>query len=115
VEDEPAVRRLLRRFLASRGYEVLEAANGVDALRVSGVHRESIEALVTDIVMPRMDGQELAARLLEERPGLRVLFLSGYSEDEPELPGSQFLSKPFSQNELLSEVRALLDADRERE
>jgi len=115
VEDEPAVRRLLRRFLASRGYEVLEAANGVDALRVSGVHRGSIEALVTDIVMPRMDGQELAARLLEERPGLRVLFLSGYSEDEPELPGSQFLSKPFSQNELLSEVRALLDADRERE
>jgi DNA-binding response OmpR family regulator len=62
-----------------------------------------------------MNGRELAARLLEERPGLRVLLLSGHSDDEPELPGSRFLRKPFSQGELLAEVRALLDTDGEAE
>jgi two-component system cell cycle sensor histidine kinase/response regulator CckA len=109
VEDEPAVRRLLRRFLADRGYEVLEAANGADALRVSAVHRGVIDAVVTDVVMPKMGGRELALQLRGVRPEVPVLFLSGYSDDDTELVKSRFLCKPFSQEELLGALRALID------
>jgi CheY-like chemotaxis protein len=108
VEDEPAVRRLLRRFLAERGYDVLEAANGGDALCVSAVHRGVIDAVVTDVVMPQMGGRELALRLREERPEVPVLFVSGYSDDDTELANSRFLRKPFSQEELLGALRAVI-------
>jgi len=115
VEDEEAVRRLARRALSAAGYEVLEAGNGSEALEVSRA-AGGIDVLVTDVVMPRMGGLDLARQLLPERPQLRVLFTSGYPNDAlqlRDLPGleSDFLPKPFALEELVRRVRTLLAAD----
>jgi PAS domain S-box-containing protein len=115
VEDEDAVRALSRRVLQACGYTVLEAANGLEALRIAEEHPGRIDALVTDLVMPRMGGQVLADRLVAATPGLRVLFMSGHAaepplRDGPALAGASFLAKPFSANGLAQRVRELLDA-----
>ena len=114
AEDEPAVRALVHEILTGLGYGVIGAANGADALELAAsVGR--IELLVTDVVMPGVGGPELAERLAAERPGLRVLFMSGYTQnavsDRAALPpGHDFLPKPFSPGELEQRVRGLLDA-----
>jgi CheY-like chemotaxis protein len=115
VEDEAIVRDLVGELLRTSGYTVVEAHDGVDALRVAAEHDE-IDALVTDVVMPNLGGQELAARLLEDRPGLRVLFTSGYTEaaiarDGEMRPGTAFLQKPFTAASLAEKLRSLLDAE----
>jgi PAS domain S-box-containing protein len=115
VEDEEAVRRLASRALQSNGFTVLEARNGEDAVTVAGRHPGSIDILVSDLVMPRMSGRQLATVLTQARPGLRVLFMSGYAEHAlPRLlsPGSTvaFLQKPFSAMDLAHKVREVLDA-----
>jgi CheY-like chemotaxis protein len=115
VEDEEAVRRLASRALQSNGFTVLEARNGEDAVTVAGRHPGSIDILVTDLVMPRMSGRQLATVLTQARPELRVLFMSGYAEHAlPRLlsPGSTvaFLQKPFSAMDLARKVRDVLDA-----
>jgi signal transduction histidine kinase/CheY-like chemotaxis protein len=116
AEDEDGVRRLLRRLLEEQGYRVLEAASGGEALTVVERHAGSLDLVVTDVVMPGMGGREMVARLLERRPGLRVIYISGYT-DEAVLqhgvltPGTAFLEKPFSPAELALLVRRVLDAE----
>ncbi|HEX7117537.1 MAG TPA: PAS domain S-box protein [Longimicrobiales bacterium] len=114
VEDEEAVRSLVRKILEQRGYCVLEARSGSEALALSAKHPGPIDLLLTDVVMPEMSGRELAERLLPDRPGTRVLFISGYTEDAVVRHGIQntrisFLEKPFSPGALARKVREVLD------
>jgi two-component system cell cycle sensor histidine kinase/response regulator CckA len=113
VEDEEAVRRLTRRLLEARGYRILEAGNGAEGLAAAREHRDPIHLLLTDMVMPDMTGTELAARLQESRRNLRVLFMSGYTDDAVVRngllgPGRLFLQKPFTPDALARKVRAAL-------
>jgi two-component system cell cycle sensor histidine kinase/response regulator CckA len=112
AEDEDIVRRLLKTTLTSGGYTVLEARNGVEALEICQRLGASVDLLVTDVVMPKMTGLELARRLAVDHPELKVLCLSGYSA---EATGAQrplawpFLAKPFVPAALLERVREVLD------
>jgi PAS domain S-box-containing protein len=115
VEDEDAVRELLRKVLARQGYSVLEARHGRDALMVLERHRAPVQLVVTDLVMPEMGGRELADHLRELRPSARVLFISGYTNDEIVRRGLAeseiaFIQKPFSSDDFLRKVREVLDA-----
>ena len=113
VEDEDEVRSVLRQTLAGRGYEVLAAASGEQALEIAASHHGPIHLLLTDVIMPQMKGTELAARILLGRPQTRVLYMSGYNE-EPFAEGDGAplcLQKPFSNQVLTSMVRAVLDAE----
>ena len=117
VEDETTVRRLAHRILTRQGYTVIEAANGVEALRVCEEHAGDIDLVVTDVVMPEMGGGELAERLKVVRPGTPVLMVSGYAEDAVLRHGiaetqSWFLEKPFTPEALVRKVREVLDAER---
>ncbi|MGM0576898.1 MAG: ATP-binding protein [Myxococcota bacterium] len=120
AEDEGAVRRLAARALRTRGFEVLEAETGAEALERAASHDGSpLRLLVTDVVMPGMDGRTLAERLVIQRPELPVLFVSGYPadvelEEACRRPGRRFLPKPFSPDDLVRAVNALLrEADEE--
>jgi CheY-like chemotaxis protein len=113
VEDEESVRELVRVTLASRGYRVLEAENGECGLRVAEGFKEHIDILITDVVMPGIGGRELAKKLVLLRPGICVLFLSGYTEDAVVAPGAlgpgtAFLQKPFTLQNLAKKVREVL-------
>jgi two-component system cell cycle sensor histidine kinase/response regulator CckA len=112
VEDEPAVRKLLAYMLRSHGYEVWEAADGIDAMeQVETMAPRSCRLIVTDVLMPRMDGPTLVQRLRERAPFLKVLFLSGYAEVDrfKTQPHSDvFLQKPLSAHTLLTKVEELL-------
>ena len=115
VEDEPAVLTLSRRALEAQGYVVLAASDPIAALRVVERHGGTIHLLLTDVVMPGLSGRELADRLTAQRPGIRVLYMSGYPGDavvqHGTLPsGSAFLQKPFSPDGLARKVRDVLDA-----
>lgn len=107
VDDEPAIRKLAGDFLRKAGYDVMEAEDGVAALERAALHAGTIHLLVTDIVMPRMDGLELAERLTAERPGIRVLFISGHPE-QILAPDSAFLRKPFGFPALVRRVEEIL-------
>ena len=114
VEDEDSLRRLARRILENGGYRVIEAANGVQALEVAAACEGRIDALVTDIVMPRLGGVELARRLHGERPGMGLLFMSGYPDDRgcgPDgLPeGAAVIEKPFRASRLLARLHEVLE------
>jgi two-component system cell cycle sensor histidine kinase/response regulator CckA len=113
VEDEPAVQRLLKRTLEHAGYRLLLASDGVEALEVAERFDGPIQLLISDIVMPRLRGGRLAQRLMQERPGIKVLFVTGYPEDETDahLLASYLLQKPFSADDLLAKVRELLDTE----
>jgi PAS domain S-box-containing protein len=113
VEDEESVRELVRLTLAARGYKVLEAENGECGLRVSESFKENIDILITDVVMPGIGGRELAKKLLALRPGISVLYLSGYTEDAVITqgapgPSTAFLQKPFTLQNLAKKVREVL-------
>jgi two-component system cell cycle sensor histidine kinase/response regulator CckA len=114
VEDEDSVRVMAARILRQRGYTVLEAHNGTAALALVERHEGQIDLLLTDIVMPEMNGIELAERVIGLREGIRVLFMSGYAEGGPGLghPGATLLHKPFRAAELLGTVRRLIDRPR---
>jgi signal transduction histidine kinase len=114
AEDEEQMRGLLRRCLVSRGYQVLEASHGREALEVAARHDGPIDLLLTDVVMPQMSGKELAQRLRSLRPDMRVLFISGYSDEAIErhgvlAPGAVFLQKPMKPDVLARTVRQVLD------
>ncbi len=114
VEDQDDVRQLIREALARSGYRVKEASNGQEALTLCETERDHIHLLVTDTVMPIVGGPELARRLVPQREGLKVLFLSGYAEEDVlknglTQPGTAFLAKPFSPRTLVATVRDLLD------
>jgi PAS domain S-box-containing protein len=118
AEDETSVRRLAARMLREGGYTVLEAPDGADALRIGRQKASSVDALVTDIDMPRLNGLDLARRLTRSRPDLPVLFISGTVPDplvpgEPDPPArhSTFLVKPFAAQDLLAALHELLVRD----
>jgi signal transduction histidine kinase len=113
AEDEQMVRVLIRKVLEQAGYTVLLASGGAEALQLAARHAGPIQMLVTDVVMPGMNGRELARRLLELRPETKVLYLSGYADDAVERhgvldPGTAFMQKPFSPGALASRVREVL-------
>jgi signal transduction histidine kinase/ActR/RegA family two-component response regulator len=115
VEDEGPVRRLVSEVLRSAGYHVLTADNGETALEMAQGHAGPIHLLVTDVIMPRMGGSAVARRLAQDRPGLKVLYMSGFTEDAIVRNGIlndaiPFLQKPFSPAQLLARVRQFLDA-----
>jgi two-component system, cell cycle sensor histidine kinase and response regulator CckA len=119
VEDEASVRRLFTSILARCGYTVLVAENGEKAVELAEQHGPEIRLLLTDVIMPRMGGRELSARLLAGRPDLRVLLMSGYtgeagSEDGGFGDSANFLQKPITPDVLLRRVREVLDAPRGR-
>ena len=115
VEDEPMVRDLLVETLTEAGYRVTASANAQEALkRLTGDHL-AVDILVTDVVMPGLTGPELAGRVLELRPGIRVLYISGYTADElrprgPLEPWESFLQKPFSPSSLIRKIRTALES-----
>ena len=115
VEDQEAIRTLLRTALRSAGYRVLDAANGSEALRVADEQAGPIHLLITDLVMPKPDGREVAEFLKSREPRMKVLFISGYTEDAALrsavlAEGVEFLQKPFAPAELALKVRQMLDA-----
>jgi len=117
AEDEPAVRGLVRETLEQLGYTVLEAADGYEALGLFEQRKGEIHLLLTDVIMPLMNGHELAMRLESIRPGTKVLFMSGYTDDvlvfhgivQPEI---DFIQKPFTPSELAGKVEMVLSTDR---
>jgi two-component system, cell cycle sensor histidine kinase and response regulator CckA len=114
VEDQDDVRRLARMILEASGFRVLEAINGEDAVATYQRHAGAIDLLVTDVMMPRMNGPELAAALQAVQPGLRVLFVSGFASDaivrrDVLERGLAFLQKPFTPTTLVRKVREVLD------
>jgi two-component system cell cycle sensor histidine kinase/response regulator CckA len=114
VEDEETVCDLVRRVLQAEGYTLLEAQRGDEALSLAGQHPGQIDLLITDVVMPQMSGRELAEQLKALRPQLKVLFMSGYTDDTVVRHGIltadiEFLPKPFSPGKLASKVREVLD------
>jgi two-component system, cell cycle sensor histidine kinase and response regulator CckA len=109
VEDEPAVRGLFAQALRQEGYTVLEARNGAEALNVFDDVQGAIDLLLTDIRMPFLGGAELAAALLERRPDLRMLYISGYAATVQLGPTARLLQKPFVRADLLRAVREMLD------
>ncbi len=115
VEDEDNIRQPAVEILEARGYQVLAAADAAQALAVADSHPEEIHILVTDVVMPGLSGSQLARRLLRQRPGIQVLYISGYPEDSISHhgvldAGQHFLQKPFPPGQFLEKVREVLDA-----
>jgi PAS domain S-box-containing protein len=113
VEDEHSVRELVRDYLVGAGYCMLEASDGIQALKVAASHPGPIHLLITDVVMPHLSGPELATKLSSERPGLKVLFISGYTDDtvfrHGVLEGGvAFLQKPFNLKALSQKIREVL-------
>jgi YesN/AraC family two-component response regulator len=104
---------MLKKALTIRGYTVLEAAGGEEAVRLVAGHQSPIDLLITDVVMPVMSGRELAERLTAERPGLKVLFMSGFADRAVVhhgmlSPGINYLQKPFPLSELARKVQEIL-------
>jgi len=115
AEDDETIRRMIYEILQYAGYAVLEAGRGEEALRLAGEHAGPIHLLITDMVMPGMGGRDLARRLAALRPGVRVLYVSGYTDDAIVRhgvleSGLAFLQKPFKPEALLLKVRETLDA-----
>jgi len=110
VEDEDGLRSLNARGLRSRGYSVVEAANGVEAMEALEERNGAIDLVVSDVVMPEMDGPTLLKAMRERNPELKIIFVSGYAEDafEKSLPANQqfaFLPKPFTLSQLVAAVK----------
>jgi CheY-like chemotaxis protein len=114
VEDEAAVREFTAKVLRQLGYQVLTASGGDEAIRVSDAHSAGIAALITDVIMPGMSGRQVADELKRRRTGIKVLFVSGYTEDMIAdhgmlEAGVDFLAKPFHLEDLARKLREVLD------
>jgi two-component system cell cycle sensor histidine kinase/response regulator CckA len=114
VEDDTSIRKLAQKSLQPHGYRVLVAENGEDALRISKEHEGTIDLMITDVVMPKMGGKETAERLKTLHPQMKVIYMSGYTDDAIVhhgvlAPGLNFLEKPFSPGGLAHKVREVLD------
>jgi CheY-like chemotaxis protein len=115
VEDERAVRELTGHILKDEGFQVLAAENGPRAMDLVRVYEGNIDLLLTDVIMPEMNGKELANQLRSGQPDMRVLYMSGYGEDVIAHRGAldegiDFLAKPFSLETLIRKVRQVLEA-----
>jgi two-component system, cell cycle sensor histidine kinase and response regulator CckA len=116
VEDEDGVRALIRQVLERDGYHVLEARNGTEAMLTSDQYKEKIDLLLTDVVLAQMSGRDVAKVVKEKRKDVRVLFISGYTEEAIVRhgvleSGTAFLQKPFTPSALSRKLREILDAD----
>ena len=117
VDDEKPIRDLIRLNLENEGYRVLEANDGREALEIALAPDSEVEILITDILMPYMNGKDLATRISSARPQIKVLFVSAYSADiltSMKLcpPGSDYIRKPFQRKELLSRLEGLHQSSR---
>ena len=117
AEDQPDLRWMICQFLQQLGYSVLEAKDGGDAVALAEQYKGMIDVLLTDVVMPRVRGSEVARRLLASRPAMKVIFMSGYTEggfgsasDEKQEPGTTLLQKPFQLDALALKIREVLGA-----
>jgi two-component system, cell cycle sensor histidine kinase and response regulator CckA len=113
VEDEDGVRELLWKVLSDYGHTVLEARHGKDALEVASGYDQTIDLLVSDVVMPEMAASEMVDRLLADRPDMKVLYISGYTNEEIMRRGvggrnAPFIQKPFTSQDLMRKVREVL-------
>ena len=116
AEDDESVLKIIQTVLSEYGYTVLMASNGVEALRTFEWYDGDIHLLITDIVMPKVGGEELAKQLTSQRPGMKVLFISGYTDNAVALNGYldepiHFIQKPFTPEFLLKKVRKVLGAE----
>jgi CheY-like chemotaxis protein len=111
AEDEVMVRNIVRHLLEGEGHEVLAAADGQEALDISRRYNGTIDLLITDVVMPRLDGFGLIRQILEERPNLRILVMTGHSPSDMGMPKMRFplLQKPFGPAVFRDKVRQVLD------
>jgi CheY-like chemotaxis protein len=114
AEDEPDLRELTRAFLEGFGYRVLSAASAEQAIRTADSFPESIDLLLTDVIMPGMSGSQLAEKVLSKRPNTRIVYMTGYTDDMVVQhrvlePGVKLLQKPFSRLDLALKVRSTLD------
>jgi CheY-like chemotaxis protein len=115
VEDEPSLRKLTRKTLSDSGHKVFEAGDAFEALELSRKTEAGIDLLLTDVIMPGMSGKKLADVLLAERPGIGVLYMSGYTDGEIAThgileEGTAILRKPFTRDELMRRVEDALMA-----
>ena len=113
VEDEPAMREVTRRILCRNGYQVITAVNGREAVEVAAAHEGDIDVLLSDVVMPEMQGKEAAERIRALRPGVKVLFMSGYTHGllgahGAVPPGINLIEKPFTEKSLLDKLRQVI-------
>ena len=114
VEDEEVVRKLAVRILKRQGYTVLEGSHGNEAIDVCKQHKGPVHLLLTDVVMPQMSGRELAERITSIRPGIKILYMSGYTDNTIAHhgildKGMNFIQKPFTVDGLARKVREVLD------
>jgi CheY-like chemotaxis protein len=114
VEDEEAVRVVLARVLRTAGYTLLVARDGQEALELLAQHEGPLDLLLTDVVMPGLNGRELAERVAADRPDTKVLFMSGYTNDLVLREGistaeTHFIAKPYSRQDMLLKIRSVLD------
>ena len=114
VEDDEMVRRLVRESLVHAGYKVMDASDPLEARRISEKYRRAIQLMITDVVMPKLSGRELAAEIQERRPAMKVLYISGYTDHAIVNAGIlhkevAFLQKPFTPAALARKVREVLD------
>jgi two-component system, cell cycle sensor histidine kinase and response regulator CckA len=116
VEDEPAMREVTRRILSRNGYRVITAANGREAIEVAANQAHGIDVVLTDVVMPQMLGKEAAERIRALRPGVKVLFMSGYTQGLLDsqgvvTAGVNLIEKPFTEKSLLAKLREVITCD----
>jgi DNA-binding NtrC family response regulator len=117
VEDEPSVRAVVRETLEASGYRILEALDVADAIRICEVYAKRIHLVLTDVVMPKMGGRRLAARAQLIRPEMKVLYMSGYTDEAIVHHGVldasvNFIQKPFSTAGLTRKIRDVLDSEK---
>ena len=113
MEDEPGVRKFVHSMLEKQGYHVIESVDTDDALRIAADSRVPIDLLLTDVIMPRLNGPELAERVTVLRPGIKVLYMSGYTDRAVRLQDrlggdANFIQKPFTRSSLGQKLRDLL-------
>jgi two-component system cell cycle sensor histidine kinase/response regulator CckA len=115
VDDEPPLLALVRTMLWRAGFEVLEASGGEEALRIAGQHPQPIQLLLTDVMMPDMNGYELAEKVKSVRPGIQVLYMTGYTDKAifestgRKLDNSRMIRKPFTAYNLVHRIEEALD------
>ena len=119
VDDDEALRRFVRRILIEQGFHVIEASDGAEALEVASAYAEPVDLLLTDVIMPKVNGLVLAQLLSQERqrPGIGVLYMSGYVEKSMLLakhPESILLQKPFTPDALIAAVRQVLASEEQQ-
>jgi signal transduction histidine kinase/CheY-like chemotaxis protein len=116
VEDESSIRKLIYMILKPLGFNILEAVDGVEALEISEKHEGKIDVVLTDVIMPRMNGQEMAEKLQQSRPSSKVIFMSGYTDDviaEHGVlePGIDFIQKPITSRNIVKKIHECLEAN----